>query len=118
MLVTDKVMAIHKNRARYRVFSKHQLQELLDGTILQVLDGITKYKTKQGFDLTSLRSVSDIDREAPIEFKERFYLLMDILYPLKQYTELYIDRYHPEMSYMVDWLFSLYLDEAPVVKKP
>ena len=117
MLITDKVMAIHNTRARYRNFSKHQLEELLDRAILQVLDGITKFKTKQGFDLTSLKSVSDMQREAPQEFQERFYLLMDILYPMKQYVELYIDKYYPEMSYMLDWLFSLYLDEAPVVKK-
>jgi hypothetical protein len=80
--------------------------------ILLCLDGIVKYKTRDGFGVQSLHNITDIETQAPTSFQERFFLFMDILEPVQGYALHFIHHKHPDAEYLFKLLLNLYNSEV------
>ena len=95
-------------------FTKAELETILNKMILGLLDGIVNYKCHQHFDIRNIHSVTDVQKQTPLAFQQRFFLLMDILSPGSDYARMFIKREHPDMLYLFNWLYKLYVDEAEI----
>lgn len=115
-MVKDKIMANVRDRTR-KNYKRTEVDAIFADVIYKLLTGITGFKGKDGFDINSLKLVSDMQTEVPEDFRKRFYFIMDILYDVREYAEISLKTYHPRSLEIYEWFFRLYIDEVPVVKK-
>jgi hypothetical protein len=92
-------------------FTKAELEAILEAMILLCLDGVANPKTK-GFSMDKLQHVTNIERQTPVAFQERFFLLMDILEPAQNYARLFIRRKHPDIDFLFNLWLNLYNNEV------
>lgn len=100
------------------VFTRVQIEAMLDKVILQILRGIIEYKSREGFDVRSISDVRSIEHDTPFDFQERFFLLMDIVYPCIEYAKRFIKREHPEALYLFNWFCKLYIEDVSTTSSP
>ena len=101
-----------KHRTQTRYFSIKETKELLNNVILNALYGIIDYKCKDGFNINHIDQIKDVVKETPTSFQERFFLLMDIIDPCREYARIFIKREHPDALYLYDWFVKLYIEET------
>jgi hypothetical protein len=89
----------------------HQLKVALNQIIFLSLHRIIEYKGHAGFSIHNLHTVTNIERDTPLDFQERFFLLMDTIAPVMDYARRFIKKEHPDVLYLFNWLVKLYVDE-------
>jgi hypothetical protein len=99
---------------RMKGFTKAQNEETLKKMILTGLNSIVTYKSPCGFNVNSLTKITDIELQTPLDFQQRFFLIMDMLYPSLDFARFFIKREHPEVLFLFNWLCKLYTDEAEI----
>lgn len=92
--------------------SRIQYKEMLEKTLYTAFSAIVDYHTPCGFTIRSSKNISDIEKQTPQLFSERFFLLMDIIYPHTDILRAYIAEKYRDKLVLYDWLFKLYTDEA------
>lgn len=107
-----------KHRMASSKFTLKETHEILNKMILAAIYGIIDYKSHEGFSVHHLDSVKNIERDTPISFQDRFFLLMDIIAPCKEYARVFIKRDHPEALFLYDLFIKLYLEEAETNSSP
>lgn len=90
-------------RLRY----KEYLEKVLYSSFLAIIE----YNSPCGFRIKKDLSINNIVKQTPLIFQERFFLLMDIIYPNADILRCYIAERHREHLAIYDWLFKLYTDE-------
>lgn len=98
---------------KYR-FTNAEMQDMLNKTILLALHSITTYPSLNGFSVSRIHNITNIEKETPLAFQERFFLCMDIIAPCMEYAQLLIKRDHPNALYLFNWLCKLYTDECEI----
>ena len=106
-----------RKKKNSHTWTRDEMQFMLNKMVLLILDGIINYKEigrpiKTGFTIDQIHKVTDVERETPLDFQHRFFLLMDILEPSKDYARSFIKVKHPDALYLFDWLVELYVGEA------
>lgn len=93
-------------------YTKKETETIINKMILILLDEIINYKGPGCIIPNKLVKVTDIEKQTPLVFQQRFFLLMDIMEPAMDYGNMFIKREHPEMLFLYEWLCKLYTDEA------
>lgn len=99
---------------RMKGFTKAHNEEMLKKMILIGLNLIVTYKSPCGFNVSSLTKITNVESETPLDFQQRFFLIMDILYPSFDFAHFFIKREHPEALCLFNWLCKLYTEEAEI----
>lgn len=99
---------------RMKGFTKNDIEQRMKKMILTGLNSIVTYKGPGGFNVGKLHQITDIETQTPLDFQQRFFLIMDMLYPSLDFARFFIKREHPEVLFLFNWLCKLYTDEAEI----
>jgi hypothetical protein len=94
------------------------MEMIVNKMVLTALNEIINYRGPGSLTPKAIARITDIEKQTPLAFQQRFFLLMDIIEPCMDYARLFIKHKHPDMLYLFNWLCKLYVDEAEISSSP